>query len=263
MAQWWELAIPAGSTLAAAISTGWITASFQKRNGERLLRLQAEENEKARQVQIEHDKAIRVEELRKAREARTHEERKSSYVEFWTLSRELKLQEVRVQEIHERIDALVAEPGGTEQSEELAESLKTFAEESEAFRDLIDRQISAMTSIIFVGSPAMQRAGRLWVDARNRGADTKELELFESAFCATANYELSEPNQTMDLMDFYWKSLDLYFKNAGRSLIKRSPEESSGVAQQPGSPNPSPSRLPSTRPPGERATDRPATSRRP
>ncbi|MER7891710.1 hypothetical protein ABTX15_17975 [Micromonospora sp. NPDC094482] len=215
MARWWELAIPAGSTLAAAVSAGWITAAYQKKNGERLLRLQAEENEKARQAQLDHEKATQREELRKEREARTHEARKSAYIEFWRLSKKLTSQSNMVENLRSQVGLL---PADAEYNQEQIALMERFKSELQAQLDLTDSQIESMTQIVFLGSRGMHQASRAWIESQRKGLHPEDLRLFEAAYVAAANYELSDPNPTMDVRQFHWESLELYAKTAGRQL---------------------------------------------
>ncbi|MBM0277511.1 hypothetical protein [Micromonospora tarensis] len=215
MAQWWELAIPAGGTLAAAISAGWITSSYQKRNGERLLRIQASENEKARQDQLSRDREFREAEHGRERENRTHDIRRDTYIEFWRSSKLLASKRTDIEKLKQLINDIPDKEEHAQKRETVAARLQ---EAKEAANKASERQIEALTHIIFLGSVGIQQASQCWIEARDRGADEVELRAFEAAFVASANYELSDPNPIMNLREFHFKLLKRYLSQAGRTV---------------------------------------------
>ncbi|WP_410819640.1 hypothetical protein [Micromonospora sp. 050-3] len=215
MAQWWELAIPAGGTLAAAISAGWITSVYQKRNGERLLRIQASENEKARQDQLSRDRESREAEHRRERENRTHDIRRDTYIEFWRSSHDLTLKKRNVEKQKKILNDIPDDEGHAQERKVATARLEEAKEE---VTKVTERQVEALTHIIFLGSVGMQQASQCWIEARERGADKAELRAFEGAFVASANYELSDPDPIIELREFHLKSLKMYLRQAGRPI---------------------------------------------
>src|SRR6187399_1831090 len=74
MAMWYEIAIPATTTLIGTLGGGLLGARWQRRNSIDLLRLQFAENSSAREAQFKHDERMRV-----------LERRQSVFAEFRTL----------------------------------------------------------------------------------------------------------------------------------------------------------------------------------
>ncbi|WFE45613.1 hypothetical protein [Verrucosispora sp. WMMD1129] len=218
MAKWWELAIPTAGTLIGTLSAGWLGAVYQRKNGERLLLIQSEENERQREAQAREAERARTFEVWKEREARSHEERKSAYITFWSLFGELRKNESVQAQLEEQIAAL----GDSDETAVERERLKSqHLQAIKRFKEIAPRQIAALETLMFVGAKSVANAANRLLLVRNNGESEDDINAAVSEFLRCAHADLSHSFETSTTH---------------------------------------PSRLPSTRPPGERAAARPATS---
>ncbi|NHO83467.1 hypothetical protein [Micromonospora sp. CMU55-4] len=204
MAQWWELAIPAGGTLIGTLSAGWLGAVYQRRNSERLLDRQAQESERARLATSKEAEKVRNFEAEKEREARNHGERKQAYIGLWQALYDEERLTGKQRRLADQYQALKS------QSDADADALnKAHQEFTKATENLIEAKeaaIGALTSLLFCAPSCMHSIATNMRRAR-LAMDEKERERWQAIFTVVANYDLNSSHSQEDTNKHYKKIL--------------------------------------------------------
>jgi hypothetical protein len=228
MAQWWELAIPAGITLIGTLSAGLLGAGYQRRSSERLLRMKAEEDAKVRREQADEAAHTRRLEVVKEKQAQSFKERFEAYRDFITAPRAIERLEQVADSRRRQVDkdvGLVAEP------EKRMRSLNNLIETLSELDAVRHQLVGAYDRIMFLGSPRLVAIAQVLSRARLEHAGKRAIDSLEVAFIHAANRDLnvavredvgSEPSSADMILHLY--------DNYGTDTLRAGP--SSDVVQE-------------------------------
>ncbi|MFC8518182.1 hypothetical protein [Streptomyces sp. NPDC057257] len=184
--QWWQLAIPAGSSLAGA----WVGALLQARNGLNQLKEQNREADRVRAEQAEESAQVRSEERAQTLELRIIDEKRTAYASFMRLSDEIvdaAAKRDRAQERWDRLEPLAPEERPFDEWKEAIEDLQT---DTQNLVDLSERLLDVAYTIYFLAPSEINAIVYQWTEERRTGADKTKLGKLARKFRAAARKDL-------------------------------------------------------------------------
>ncbi|MCX4994629.1 hypothetical protein [Streptomyces longwoodensis] len=176
--QWWQLAIPAASSLVGA----WTGAVLQARNGLKQLREQNQEADRVRAEQAEENARIRSEERHHALKLRVIDEKRAAYATFLRVLDDVLEADAERKQCEGRwepLDAMPIEERPTAEWRTALEDLQAAVQHSLA---LAERMIDAAYTIYFLSPGEINNLVRAWMDARDGGADRATLDRLAEEF---------------------------------------------------------------------------------